>query len=170
MLENLKRKKNVQNRTLKTWLTDREYASFEAAWTEQKELREEVAEKPAELTDYETIMRKGMFYHNRADGYARNGQTAQKFRYKAEAQFERALEHLEECMHADPSLQMWLDRPVDTGPSGEVSPSSPVSMPHVVTSRSADNAGGGYRSMFKTIRETKTDAIERAIDRLKYEQ
>ena len=103
--------------------------------------------------------------------YAGKGhlKTAQKFRYKAEAQFERALEHLEECLAADPQLQLWLDRNVDTGPEGNVNPSSPVTMPRVVTSRSLDRAGSGFRQMYKSKRQLKVEVVLGAIDRLKFE-
>jgi hypothetical protein len=39
----------VQNRQLKTWLTEDEYAQIESEWKEQLELREELKGKPSEL-------------------------------------------------------------------------------------------------------------------------
>lgn len=171
MLDTLKRGENVQNRTMRYWLTDIEWRGYEHALEEQKELRAEFADKPTDLMEYERLMRDAMFSHNRADGYAGKGhhKTAQKFRYKAEVQFERALEHLEECLAADPQLQLWLDRNVDTGPECDVSPSSPVTMPRVVTSRSLDRAGSGFRQMYKSKRQLKIEVVEGAIDALKFE-
>jgi hypothetical protein len=171
LLDVLKRGENVQNRTLQTWLTDSDWQAYLRSLDEQKELRAEFADKPTDLVKYERLMRDAMFSHNRADGYAGKGhlKTAQKFRYKAEAQFERALEHLEECLAADPQLQLWLDRNVDTGPEGNVNPSSPVTMPRVVTSRSLDRAGSGFRQMYKSKRQLKVEVVMGAIDRLKFE-
>lgn len=168
--DKLTRKESVQNRTMQTWLTDSEWQEYLNSLDEQNALRVEFADKPADLSEYERLMRDAMFSHNRADGYAgkSNHRTAQKFRYKAERQFERALEHLQEALSSDPSLEAWLDRPVDTGPNGAVNPSSPVTMPHVVTSRSLDNGGGGFLSMYKSIRDIKLEAVQRAIEELKF--
>lgn len=171
LLDALKRRKSVQNRSLATWLTEAEYAEYVADLAHQKELRKEVKQKPDDLVRYESLLKDAMFVHNRADGYAAKGKgaSAQKLRHQAEALFETALEHLAESLHADPSLRMWLDRAPDFEPGSDISP-SPVGVPRVVTSRSLDNAGGGLRSMLKSIRETKIEAVERAIDALKFEQ
>ena len=44
--EKLKRGENVQNRQLKTWLSEEEYEQFEYEWKEQLELRNELKDKP----------------------------------------------------------------------------------------------------------------------------
>jgi hypothetical protein len=170
LLDALKRRKSVQNRSLATWLTEAEYAEYVADLDQQRELRKEFEQKPDDLIQYETMLKEAIFVHNRADGYARKGKakTAQKLRYKAEALFERALEHLEEGVNADPSLRAWLDRVPDFSPNGSLS-ASPVGVPRVVTSRSLDNMGGDILGTLKTIRETKIDAVECAIDALKFE-
>ena len=46
----LKRGENVQNRQLQTWLSEDEYAQVDIEWQEQLELREELKDKPSELT------------------------------------------------------------------------------------------------------------------------
>lgn len=169
--DKLTRKESVQNRTLQTWLTDSEWQEYLNSLDEQNAIRTEFADKPADLVEYEKLMRDAMFSHNRADGYAGKGRhnTAQKFRYEAEGKFERALEHLQEALSSDPSLEAWLDRPVDTGPNGAVNPSSPVTMPRVVTSRSLDKHGEGFLVMFKNMRELKIDLLERVMDGLKHD-
>ncbi|WP_349370501.1 hypothetical protein [Salinarimonas sp.] len=170
LLDVLKRGKSVQNRSLATWLTEAEYAEYIADLEHQRELRKEFEQKPEDLIRYESLLKDAMFAHNRADGYAAKGkaETARKFRYSAEGIFEAALEHLEESVNADPSLRLWLDREPDFSPDGSLS-ASPVGVPRVVTSRSLNNAGGGLRSMLKSIRETKIEAVERAIDAVKFE-
>ena len=45
MLDELRRGKNAQNRRLATWLTEKEYESFES----QQQIREELKDKPDEL-------------------------------------------------------------------------------------------------------------------------
>ena len=72
----LKRRENVQNRQLKTWLTDDEFATIEAEWQEQRALREELKDKPSELKRYEAKFRKAAMMRNRADAYHRKGRKA----------------------------------------------------------------------------------------------
>ena len=43
--DKLKRGENVQNRQLKTWLSEDEYAQIETEWEEQLELRQELKDK-----------------------------------------------------------------------------------------------------------------------------
>ena len=61
MCHQLKRRKNVQNRQLKHWLTENEYKEFEESWKQQKEIRAEYAEKPSEVVRYEEKLSKAIF-------------------------------------------------------------------------------------------------------------
>ena len=51
--EKLRRRENVQNRQLQTWLSEDEYAQVDIEWQEQLEMREELKDKPDELKRYE---------------------------------------------------------------------------------------------------------------------
>ena len=51
--DRLKRRENVQNRRLQTWLSEEEYEQLEYEWKEQLELREELKDKPSDLKRYE---------------------------------------------------------------------------------------------------------------------
>tara|TARA_B110000438_G_C15288039_1_gene425626 strand:- start:36 stop:206 length:171 start_codon:yes stop_codon:yes gene_type:complete len=53
MLDELRRRENVQNRRLTTWLTEAEYQGFESDWESQQQIREELSDKPDELKRYE---------------------------------------------------------------------------------------------------------------------
>ena len=53
MLDELRRRENVQNRQLQTWLSDDEYAQVDIEWQEQLELREELKDKLDDLKRYE---------------------------------------------------------------------------------------------------------------------
>ena len=44
--EKLRRRENVQNRQLQTWLSEDEYAQVDIEWQEQLEMREELKDKP----------------------------------------------------------------------------------------------------------------------------
>ena len=104
----LKRGENVQNRQLKTWLSEEEYAQLEYEWQEQLELRNELKDKPSDLKRYEEKLRKATFNYNRAEGYSSKGKhdTAKKFYNKSESLCEDALEILQEILHSDSSLRV----------------------------------------------------------------
>jgi hypothetical protein len=93
----LKRGENVQNRQLKTWLTEDEYAQIEAEWAEQKELRVEIKDKPSELKRYEDKLKEAIMILNRSDAYHREGKKAAAFKLdgKCESLREDALEVLQ---------------------------------------------------------------------------
>ena len=59
--DKLKRGGNVQNRQLKTWLTDNECEQLEYEWQDQLELREELRDKPSDLKRYEEKLREATF-------------------------------------------------------------------------------------------------------------
>lgn len=164
--DQLTRGKSVQNRTLKAWLGDEEYENYLADWSGQKELRADLAAKPDVVQEYEELLRQAMFFHNRAVAADARGQAAQStLDDRATDFFEQALERLEESVHTDPSLRQWFDRDLDFSAGSELQAGAGT-MPIVVTSRSADNRGGGLASIKQTKRETKLAAVERQISKL----
>lgn len=56
--EKLKRGEHVQNRQLKTWLSEEEYEQLEYEWQEQLELRSELKDKPSELPPQNRAIQK----------------------------------------------------------------------------------------------------------------
>lgn len=58
----------MQNRQLKTWLSEEEYAQFEYEWKEQLELRSGLKDKPSDLKRYEEKLKQATFNHNRPEG------------------------------------------------------------------------------------------------------
>ena len=165
--EDLKTNKNVQNRRLKTWLTDQEYESFLQLWEEQKTLRLDMQDKPQILKDYETLLKKATLWSNRADGYAAKGKknSAAEMRKKSDRGFELAYEKLHEILTSQPDLQLWLDRGFSINP--ELYPAlTPVDAPRVVTSRSVDALGGGLHVHLMTKLEVKLKIVQDAIEAL----
>ena len=151
MIERLKAGKNVQNRMLKTWLTDDEYAEFESGWVEQLDVRVELKEKPEKVKRYEELIRIADFQYNKRN----YGQ--------ADRRYEAALEHLQEIIAEDRSLTMWFDRNTDWSADGELG-LCPESVPRCKTSRSKHANGGGIVTREKlSKREFKIQALERVI-------
>ena len=112
----IKRGENVQNRQLQTWLSKEEYEQLGYEWQEQLELRRELKDKPSDLKRYEEKLREATFNYNRAEGYSskRKYNTAKKFYDKSESLCEDALEILQEILHYDISLCIWLDRDINS--------------------------------------------------------
>lgn len=163
LLGRLQAGQNVQNRDLRTWLSAEAYEQFEAEWAEQKELRVELSDKPEVVREYEELLRTATFWHNRAVAAEARGQAAHgKLDDRATDFYERALERLEESVRTDPSLHVWFDRDLDFSAGSELQANA-GSMPIVVTSRSADNRGGGLATVKQTKQQVKLAAVEREI-------
>lgn len=164
LLDRLKRKTNVQNRDLRIWLGAEAFAQFESDCEAQRELREELREKPAAVEGYEQRLKRATLAYNKGEGASARGRhkAAQMHFRQADRLFERALEFLQEQVAADASLHGWFDRSVNWTADGDIA-LSPTAMPRVVTSRSLDNRGGGLASILQSKRELKIAAIERAL-------
>lgn len=164
LLERLRRGENVQNSQLKRWLSSEEYDGYIEHWQSQLDIRAQLKDKPAEITEYENMLRKAMLFENRADGYGhKHTKTARVFVYRAEICYESAIEYLEESLSTNPSLAMWLDRQPDFSAGGNIAFES-GGVPLVVTSRSLSKQGSGMFMGKVSKQKVKIDVIERAID------
>jgi hypothetical protein len=163
--------KFIANKTLKRWLTKEQFNSIAERWENEKQQREQWAEKPDEIKEYEERLRVALLTYNRADAYSRQRKhkTASKLMGEADRLFERLLERLQEITHADPSLAAWLDRDLDFGPKGNLGP-SPDQIPRVRTSRSLINQSAGFTGAEQTKADVKLAVLEQALDELLYEQ
>jgi hypothetical protein len=162
IVERLRRGENVQNRQLQTWLSEDEYAQVDIEWQEQLEIREELKDKPSELTRYEDKLKEAIMMRNRSDAYHRKGKksAAYKLDSKCESLCEDALEILQEIVAADASLQIWFDRHLDFG-HGSLIDASLGNLPRLVTSRSIEKLSDDSRLVKKI--DVKIDVVERAI-------
>jgi len=160
--EKLKRGENVQNRQLQTWLSEDEYAQVEIEWDTQKLFREELKDKPIELTRYQDKLKEAIMMRNRSDAYHRKGKksAAYKLDSKCESLCEDALEILQEIVAADTSLQIWFDRHLDFG-HGSLIDVSLGNLPCLVTSRSIEKQHDDSHIVKKI--DVKISVVERAI-------
>jgi hypothetical protein len=158
----LKRSKNVQNRMLKTWLTTDEYREFEQEWRSQREIRSDLTEKPECLDRYEALLKKAIFFCNRAEGKRtkRIAATAKRLGALSVQYCEQAIECVRELYEDDISIQAWFDRPLAFGAGTAIS-ANVESLPRMVTSRSHERLSDHQALMRK--REVKLDVVERAI-------
>jgi len=164
----LSKGETVPNRTLKTWLGDT-YGEIEDLWQEQLELRASLLKKPASITRYQELLRQATFYDNRQLAAEARGQKSRsKLEDMATSCYERAFEHLEEDATENPSIGEWFDRPLVFEAGGDIAPEK-GRMPQVVTSRSAENAGGGILSRKRSKADIKLWVVEKAIGHLTIE-
>jgi hypothetical protein len=152
----------VQNRQLQTWLSEDEFAQIDAEWGTQKHFREELKDKPSELTRYQDKLKEAIMMRNRSDACHRKGKksAAYKLDSKCESLCEDALEILQEIVAADASLQIWFDRNLDFG-HGSLIDASLGNLPRLVTSRSIGKLRDDSRLVKKL--DVKISIVERAI-------
>ena len=167
VLERLSRGEIVQNRQLKTVLGAEGYARYCYDYREQEQLREILADKPKEITEYERRLKAATFAYNKADSKSikRQHKSASKMFNYTDGLFERLAEYLSEKIAGDLDLEAWFDRTVETTPENSFG-LSPDSFPQVITSRSLNNAGGGHLVNKRTIREVKIDAVKAILEEL----
>lgn len=167
VLDRLSRGEIVQNRQLKTVLGAEGYARYCYDYRGQEQLREMLADKPKVITEYERRLKAATFSYNKADNKSVKGQhkSASKMFNYTDTLFERLAEYLSEKIAGDLDLEAWFDRTVETTPENSFG-LSPDSFPQVITSRSLNNAGGGYLVNRRTIREVKMDAVKAILEEL----
>lgn len=165
ILTKLQNGEHVQNKMLKTWLTEDEFAAIEYEWDNQKILREELKDKPDEIVEYEKRLRKALFAYNKADHHSsqKNRKAAKKGFGNADTLFERLLEYLEEIIDADPTLCEWFDRELDFSFGGTLS-IDPIGIPRVITSHSLDCQSIHPRKTSKN--QVKQDVVSNAINQI----
>ena len=117
VLARLSRGKIVQNRQLKTLLGVEHYARYLDDYCEQEQLREMLADKPKEITEYERRLKAATFAYNKADSKSikRQHKSASKMFNYTDTLFERLAEYLSEKIAGDLDLEAWFDRPLATG-------------------------------------------------------
>jgi len=162
LADKLKRGENVQNRQLQTWLSEDEYAQVDIEWQKQLEIREDLKDKPSELTRYEDKLKEAIMMRNRSDAYHRKGKkyATYKLDSKCESLCEDALEILQEIVATDASLQIWFDRNLDFEHSSLID-ASLGSLPRLVTSRSIEKLRDDSRLVKKI--DVKIGVVECAI-------
>ena len=166
VLDCLSREEIVQNRQLKTILGIEDYARYCDDYREQTQLREMLADKPKEITEYERRLKAATFAYNKADSKSQKGhRSAKKMFGASDTLFERLSEYLTEKIVGHHDLEIWFDRPLATGAEDSFG-LSPDSFPQIITSKSLKNMGGGYVNSLRTIREVKIDAVQRVLEEL----
>jgi len=160
------RRRLPSNREMRKALGDEAYADFERAWQTQKELRDQLKDKPDEIRDYEAKLKRAIFLENKAAGArAKGAKGTERLARAAETAFEELYAKLDEIIAADGALSGWFDREVRSDASNAPDLSS-LDAPRVVTAKSLQNGGGGIAAGLRTKRDVKIATLEHKLDEL----
>ena len=127
---------DIQNRDLKSVLTDDEYERYESEWESHLEWKKGVHYEYS--SKYDELLKKGDFAHNKSESERFSSQARKKFRAEAERYYEKALETLEEESERNPMIGASYDRSHDTLKSANTNVSF-HGMPRRITSKSLNN-------------------------------
>lgn len=164
LLKKLHNGQHVQNRDIKIVLNEEQFEQMEKQWSEQKDLREELKNKPEPVKRYEKKLKKALFTYNKAST-AQKQLTARRLFRQADIEFENLLEYLQEIIFAEPELRAWFDRDTNYTVNND-NALSPVAVPRVVTSKSLNVAGRGFAGGVMTKGDVKIQALEHALSEL----
>ena len=130
-----------------------------------KAVREELKDKPSELTCYEDKLKEAIMMRNRSDTYHRKGKktAAYKLDSKCGILCEDEWETLQEIIAADASLQMWFYGNLGFG-HGSVIDTNLGNLPSLVTSRSVEKQHDDSCIVKKL--DVKLGVVERSINNM----
>ena len=157
-LANLKAGGSISKRDMQSLLTDEQMQQYEGEWQSAQDYKQSIIDGRNELESYTKKLKVADAIWARYENTKSVNQKAAT-EYASQSAYEKALEHLEELIDANPAVQMYLDRPVrfDAGhdcglTAGEV-PRYKLSKSHYALDAS-----------FPTKSDIKIQIIESAID------
>jgi len=129
---------DIQNRDLKSVLTDDEFKQYESEWESHLDWKSGVNYEYS--SKYDDLLKKGDFANNKAESGRFGKEATTKLYREAENYYERALEALEEESQMNPMIGASYDRSYNTLTSSNTDPSY-HGMPRRLTSKSLQNQG-----------------------------
>lgn len=167
ILDAIEAGQSVRDSDLRGLLKDH-YQDYRNALASNQSLKDQAQEKPSRIADYEALLSEADRLYGQMDSLSRQGheQSAKQIGAKASKAYERALERLEEVLRADPSLQMWLDRPVVFDLAAGGFTLDPVDVPRCFTSESPHNLGSVANWGVRDKADIIAEAVNAAIDKI----
>jgi len=174
LISQLETGKYVQNRNIETVLDDEQRRAFRRDMEDAKKnggANQELMPYPAELDRYLELVDEGTREYGMGERHA-GKPSAHKYYHASEVKFGHAQEALSEALgvagaQTRAAIEMWLDRPLTWGDTGELDiGSSPSSMPRKVGSRSkyAERTTKPMAvSAFDVVKGIKIDHLRRAL-------
>ena len=161
---------DIQNRDLKSVLTDDEFKQYEAEWESHLDWKSGVNYEYS--SKYDDLLKKGDFANNKAESGRFGKEATTKLYREAESYYERALEALQEESQMNPIIGSSYDRSYNTLTSSNTFPSY-HGMPRRLTSKSLQNQGnvvhsssGGSKSRKEKVtkRDFKLNALKESLE------
>lgn len=156
-VETLNDGRNVSNRDLRSLLSDDEFQQLEEQWQFAKAYKQSIVDGRTELESYTKMLKAADAIWSRYEN-TRSGHHKAETEYAAQRAYEKALEHLEELLDANPAIEIYLDRSIrfDAGyqcnpEAGEVPRYKMSKSHHAITEH------------FETKRDIKLTAIAQII-------
>ena len=114
VLQKLQAGQFVSNRSLSRHLTEDEFQAYLNLCQQQRDLREKLKNKPAEVDAYQLDLKRADFYAIQATAYQDQGDAdnAEVFLKLSQKQNQIILNKLKQQIQLQASLQDWFDRPV----------------------------------------------------------
>ena len=162
LINRLNNDHDVTNSSLSRVLSEEEFNHYKKEWDE--ELASRKVEKPEVIKIYEKKIKIAILNYTKMERYSlMNGKAvlAREYAHKAESQFERAIEFLEDHFQSNSDLRLWIDR----DPDG--SSLDPISIPRVIGSKSfecQDKRKSPYPIMTK--KQLKLTTLEMVLENL----
>jgi hypothetical protein len=162
LISRLESGQTVSTRALSRVLTEKQMATLEEEWKEEKSSRK--VQKPLAIKKYEALIKAAILLYGRADRMYFKGVQHHKIKsmsQKADNAFELALEHLEEAIGSDGSLRLWIDRDLKDASC------DPIGIPRVIGSASFEcQSKQKVPFLSLTKRQLKFYALEQALEAL----
>lgn len=177
LIGRLKAGESIAARDFRSALTVNEYAGYVQMRDRQKAERATATEKPESVVEYERLLKRADFLHNKSEHYStseklsgnkdRTGvRYATSYWNEAQTAYESALTYLQDEYERDMSLEMWFDRQLRFGLDGDLG-LNPESVPRSIVSRSRHSTN---RKMhvhgMQTADEHKLEVLKGALKRL----
>ena len=162
LISRLESNGTVSTRALSRVLTEKQMATLEEEWEEEKSSRK--VQKPFAIKKYEALIKNAILLYRRAERMCFEKVPAHKIKAmfnKADNAFELALEHLNEAIGSDGSLRLWIDRDLKNASC------DPIGIPRVIGSTSFE-CQSKQKVPFPVLtkRQLKTYALEQALEAL----
>lgn len=109
LIQRLDDGEDIQNRDLKSVLTDYEFEMYEADWAQSQDFHH--GKMFERCSSYDELLSKGDFFYNRAE--SRRFKNASELHEIAQQYYEKALEALREEINVNPIYSDSYDRSVD---------------------------------------------------------
>lgn len=160
-LDTLRNGGTVSKRDMQALLDPTDRSLLDELWANEKQYKKSIIDGRSELATYNQLLKHADAIWTQYERTISANKKADT-EYAAQSAYERALEHLEELLERDSTIQLYLDRPVSFEVGSEIAPAA-ESVPRYKLSTSHF----AVREGFPNKRQIKIQVIEEALARMR---